>query len=413
MLEKIKNLNLFKCRSVAGVHISLLPDNKLDIDLTILKRKKTKLEIENTFSSLTSFEELFGNIPGSTPVCLNIDGKGIIHKKINVKDKNNDITILDQVLPNASLKDIWMQKTEIYEDLFYISVVRKEIINNIVTEFKTNGKYIVAFSLGPFILNNILGIINLSEKNIPVSDYEISIENNRIIDINKNTTNSSHQKHKIGDDELTSNMLIPFAAGFEYFIQTNIPPEEFDSISTSGEEFFYKKIFVTAGWSVLIFLFVLLLTNFLLFDKYNTEYNDLSYKISQNKDLLSRLDTLTKELELKEEFITKGGLLRSSRNSYYADRIAYMLPENIMLTKMDIQPLKKKIKESKEPEFLKNIIHVAGLTQKSTLLDEWIKKIRKEKWVDDINILNYLQDSDLKTGEFEIEIKIKSEECQP
>jgi len=407
MTEKIINMNLFKGKSAAGVQVNILPDNKLAVNIVILKRKKTRLETENKYSSLSSFDEVTGNIPKSIPVCLNIDGKGVIHKKIETNKDDTDRTILDQALPNAAQEEIFMQKTETPDGACYISVVRKEIINNVLGEFRAAGRHVVSLTLGVFPVNGILGILNSKENTIQTSGYITEIRDTKINEIRKEQENSREQTFRIGNEELQTDMLVPFAAAFEYFFNPLTISEQPDIIRPLSENYVYKKIFVTAGWSVLVFFFILLLTNFLLFDKYNRQYNDLSYRISQNKDLLSRLDTLKKEMEQKEEFITKGGLLRSSRNSFYADRIAYMLPQDIMLTEMDICPLKKKITESKEPEFMKNVIHVSGITKKSTLLDEWIKEVGKEQWVDDINILNYTQESDKRTGEFEVEIRIE------
>ena len=152
----------------------------------------------------------------------------------------------------------------------------------------------------------------------------------------------------------------------------------------------------------------MLLINFLLFDHYSKKSNELSANINLNTGLLQQLDTLTKELKFKEDFIEQTGILSNSRLSLYSDRIASTLSDNIQLIDLSINPLDKKLKSNQEPEFNKNKIYINGITSNSTILNDWIKTIMKEGWVKEVNIKNYNQDNAITKGEFKIEIIIKN-----
>ncbi|MCK4661795.1 MAG: hypothetical protein KAT68_02935 [Bacteroidales bacterium] len=407
MLESLKNSPFFKGRTVAGIYLIILPDGSQSFDIVILKRNKSLINVEKTSLSINDIDELNACLPASVPVCLSLSGKGIVHKKIKAEKSGDDFYYLNKVLPNASTDEFYIQKTELTDDFYYISVIRKEIIDEIISNINSKGIFIVDVVIGPFAIKNIIPFLDQQAKNIYTKNFELTINDFYIENINRIEINSKNENYKLSEENITSELIIPFATGFNYFIpdikqfKSIIP-----SVSELKNDFFYKQFIRIFGYGILIFFLVLLMVNYFVFTNYNQKYNELSYNYSQNEELIEKLNQLKQDIKLKESFVYQLRMIEPSRISFCADRIAYLLPKEIILVQINIHPLKRKLKKYKEPEFSNEIIQISGKCRKSTVLHEWIKMLKSEKWVKEIEILNVSQENKYSFGEFTIKITV-------
>ncbi|OFX36399.1 MAG: hypothetical protein A2X08_14935 [Bacteroidetes bacterium GWA2_32_17] len=404
MLQKLKKIELIKGNSVAGVSVNIQTDGSNIFSVVILQKKKNKVEITKRHSGITTIEELMKILPSSLPVQLVIDGKGVIIRKVMVEKDSSDENLLNQVLPNSNSSEFYFEKYKTEGDFVFISLIRIQQLNEICNIFNDAGKIIVNVSLGPLIINHLLSFVETKENIIEIPLQQLQIKNNLIVEINRTSNLTAGSIIRVGNENLEGTILLSFTAGFCYllnlFDETKLP----DNIQKQADEYWNKRIFVMGGWTALVFIFTLLLISFLLFDNFRKQSDKLSYKVSLNTDLIKRLDTLKSELKLKKDFFKDYNLSESSRQSYFADQIALTLPETITLTVMDINPLKKKLKENQAPEFNRNTILISGITPNSNILNDWIKKLQQQKWVKQINIMNYSQENAVVKGEFKIEM---------
>jgi Tfp pilus assembly protein PilN len=123
--------------------------------------------------------------------------------------------------------------------------------------------------------------------------------------------------------------------------------------------------------------------------------------------LLQNLDKLKKDLNEKSTFMNKMGLLQAGRTSFFADRIAAMIPASIQLKEMNINPLVKNPNDDKDIAFNVNSIVVKGDCKKNTELNEWIKQLKRFDWVNDVTLTNFTQDKEKNMGIFNMELKVK------
>lgn len=408
MFEQLKYNAFINGSSAAGIHCRM-HGAEMQFSVILLKKKKGSLEITGRFPKLGSLDEVLQNVPKGMPICISYDGRGVIHKKLILTGQESDITILKQVLPNVQPEDFVYQKTKIDGNQYFVSIARKDALKKISEAFIAKGRFLVQVSLGPFAINSILTLIDDPGSDIIANEFSIDLQGGRVADFLVTQQEQSHRLYKIGGDGLYEADLLPFAACFRFYF-----PEE-DSLSGTDDslihnnEFFYKQLFVKAGWSMILVLLAVLLLNFYYFDQYNNSHSDLYDKVSRNKGLLQRLDTLQSELKTKEEFIGKSGFLKNTRHSWYADFLAASLPQQLILTELDIRPLKKKLKENSEPVFDGNTIRIFGLSQKSTSLNDWIRELRSQSWVYGVTILNYKQDVSSGPASFELELALIQE----
>ncbi|MBI4646426.1 MAG: hypothetical protein HY738_07490 [Bacteroidia bacterium] len=403
MLRFLQRSNIIRGRLAAGIYAYFNSNGECEYNFILLKRKRTNIEIIGKGESIASINDLANHIPAAAPVCLAIDGKGAIHKKMLLKPDDTPTDLLHYILPNANSSEFLIQQTPAADGKTFISIARNNNIQQILTRFTAIRRYIVSICLGPFTLNHIIRSLNGSPSVIIAGDYKLLIENGTINDLQAKETGEIQLLYKAGDDELYGNTLIPYSAALKYFIDDEPALEH---VTEQAQEFYYKRFFLTSGKIMLAFIFIMLLGNFILFNRYYKRSEILSAMVGQNRDMLLRFDTLKAELKKKQEFIAGTGFLEVSRQSYYADMLAGSLPEKIILTKMEISPLDKKLKQEETPVFFRDIIRLSGITPGSAILNEWIKTLKKFNWIKDITVVNYNQESNTAPGSFEIEIKI-------
>lgn len=412
MLKKVDFKNIIKSKTALGVEIILLPENAYEINVVVLKKIKSILTNEKQKERIANFEELAQFVDTKFPIILVLNGKGIIHRKIAFSENDTPITLLNKVLPNANPNDFDLQQTIISESQIFVSLIRSSIINEIFEQLKKNKlTNIAGCLLGPFVINNLLPLINtniISNEQLRFGTYQLQIREQQISDLTIAESEEINEPILIGDDLIQSKLVIAFAAALSYFLGTDNGIEKSLVINGIKEEFKQKQKFEFAGWSLLIATFCILLGNYFIFNHYWTKTLDLSSTLSSNQSALNHYGTLNKEFAQKKDFLEQNGLLESSRTSFYADKLAENLPSSIQWIEVNIHPVKKK-QSGVETEgffFENKIIKISGKCQRSTDLNDWMKTVKLKSWISNVTLLNYTQDNATDAGSFLIEIKL-------
>lgn len=411
MLKKVDFKNIIQSKIAAGVEVILLPENAYEINIVILKKVKSILTIEKQKEGIESFEELAQFIDPKLPIILVLNGKGIIHRKVSFSESDTQVTLLNKVLPNANLNEFDLQETSISSSQGFVSLIRSSSINEIIEQLKRNKLTgIAGCLLGPFVINNILPLINtdiISNEQLRFSTYQLQIREQQITDIGS-TEEQVEEAIQIGDDRIQPKLLIAFAAALSYFLGADAGIAKSDIIDNIKDEFKQKQKFEFIGWSLLIAVFSVLLVNYFVFNYYWTKTSGLSSTLSSNQSALNRYDALKVEFAKKKDFLQQNGLLENSRTSFYADKLAGSLPSSIQWIDVNIHPVKKKqVNDEMEGFFFENnSIRISGKCQKSTDLNDWMKAVKLKSWISSVALLNYTQDNANDDGLFLIEIKL-------
>ena len=403
MIKYFENIKFIKSDTSLGVHVRINSDSKYDIAVVEVNKKKESLEIVSKKDSLSAISEIKDFNKSNSPVNLTITGKGILSKTIKISSSEEQNSVINRVFPNISLKEFYVQKNNIDQDLYFISIVRKSLVDEIIQDFEKNNIFISNLTIAPFVIQNILPVINTEQLELP--GFSILITDHIVREI-KNTDNSNLAlSYKIGTTDLESKYLIPYANAINYFINDSVQESNLNElILDSKNEYTAKKLFTYGGWGILLFVLIILLVNYMFFMKFQSNRDHLSSQLQFHKNSITQLKEYKSELERKSSFLSKNKILSSSRISYYADQIALRLPKEITLTKLDIFPLEKRLKSKQEAVFIYNEIIIEGLTENGIILNNWIKELKKLDWIMRIEITSYSQE-DLKAGgEFSIEI---------
>jgi hypothetical protein len=262
VLDFFKHNDLFRGKRAAGLSIRFMPDDSVEYSITCLLKQKDDIQIERSFIVKDKLSKALEQIDVNVPLFISLTGKGILFKKLNYSTPQQAV---HEILPNASLQHFYMNKYNVDEENAYISIARKEKVDEILNEIIQRSFYIHNISLGPFDLQHLLAIISHSELKIP--GYHISITNQQIEKLTANIAqNENSENIKIGDLTVEPEKVVAFSSAFKYYLSNSEDEKDLIAGPTlNTDEFYHKNIFRIAGWGILVLFFLVLLLNFVFY----------------------------------------------------------------------------------------------------------------------------------------------------
>jgi Tfp pilus assembly protein PilN len=412
MFNKLRFEHILKSKTATGIEIILLPDGTYEINEVTLKRNKSEVVTETKLAEITNIAALASHLNFKNPLVLVINGKGIIHRKITISENDSQAAILNKVLPNANVNEFYIQQQKLQSTQTYISVIRASVINDLLEELKKNNiTNIVGCFIGPFLINNVLSLVdkkNISNEFLTIGNYKLLIREDEIQEIQTVET-PTYTSFKIGEELLKEQLLIAYAAALSYFIGIEEGAVNATIIESTKKEYQQKQKFQFFGWTLLIATFVVLIVNYLVFNHYWEKSNALNSTLILNQSALKKYESLKVEYAQKKGFLEQNGLLEIARTSYYADQLAASIPASIQLLEMNIHPLKKKEASDVTNAFYfeNQLIKISGKCNRNTELNDWMKALKEKNWIENVSLLNYKQDNAKDDGVFFIELKLK------
>jgi hypothetical protein len=397
LVPSIVNCVGYKIISNDFIHYSFIKLEKSKKGFNILSKK----------DDIKDINELLNQLDSSIPMILSIDGRYIINKKIQVSENDSEEKILKNILPNAVTNDFYLQKNVSATDgQTFVSVIRRDTLDNILDIFLKDNKNIIECSLGPNSLKFLSEYFNKNELNI-LSGYSIHLIEGNINFINESIETSTISEINFHETNIKENLFLTLSVGlnfFRTFLEINNPSL---LLKEKKRKFIDQNISKSLSYFILGFIFILLLGNYIYFSHLNKKYNELNSQSIIDKSITDKYKQLQKEIEEKSTLIELTGLKSTQHSSFYVDHLAKELPRGIVLTELNFQPYEINRSNTENPLFNYKKIAVTGNCNTSISLNDWIKKIQNEKWVNKIAISNYLHDPEKERAQFLLDISIK------
>ncbi|MDF1676540.1 MAG: hypothetical protein P1U44_12570 [Vicingaceae bacterium] len=405
MLNFLDKYQFIRGQTAFGVEVIYNSKDSYTLIALVLSANKEGVQITRKFTDI-SLEELAKINTKKAPLYFAVGGKGVVHKKVKTNEHLSEQDLLNQVLPNATLKDFYLQQTTISTFESWVSIVRKDLLNSLIEKIQSLHLFGVQIYLGPFIIENCISLINKSV--ITTTTHELLIADNHINQIDSLGSVAGGEEYNMEGEIVNSHELIAFSAALSHFIlPIKIHPIACEEVTYFREEYLHKNKYTAVGFGLLAFFFVFTISNMMIANSYESANNELQYQLNSKQQFVDELEILKKELLIKEEFIQNSGVTKAAKITFYADQIAMSVPASIQLNQLFINPLTKRINKAEDIHFTYNTVKILGSVSRSIELNNWIKKLKKYEWVNDINIISFIQDNLKTPGEFELQIVIK------
>lgn len=393
-MEIIKNSIRIKQLTILGIYRE---EAREVYYLLKTKRKKNELKVVGK-DVFYDFETLKTNIEATAPVLLLIDGKGVLNKTIDINSdadnnwfKNIDVSIMQST-------------TYIQENIRFLSFCRKEIVDKQIKHLIDHKIPVLAVYIGT--LTSIL-LKNLIPSNTIVANttlYEFKKE--MVVKMSKSVNTEEELQYKIGNEFFSSWDVALYGAAVHFYIQDETLITDENNL-IDKEEIYFKNAFNILGKTILIVFFSALLISYLATNFLIGQNNELK-KNNVNNDLThNEIQNLKNNKNERLKILHEMGYTSPHFISHYVYEIVNSVPEKIVLSNLNVFPLKKEIKENKKVEFIFNTIQIACTTKDEHLLNEWMQSIKKMNWVDKFEVLSLKRDK-RNTTSFEIKIVLKN-----
>lgn len=396
MYKRLQNIAWIRGTNAIGVQISYSSIHSFSLHVISTKRSSGRIHIIEQNVDIKELGELKRFVSQNTPVVITIDGKVVVHKFIQGEVGRNP---LDLVLPNAKKDDFYCQVSDVTDGCF-ISVIRKELIDALLESLASMGVIPARITLGPFCANSTQFLF--AQQLVLYSEFWQMQKTGTGITFNEET--ASKEFAQIGGDAVRNKLVPSFSLAICHLL--NIETSEIELFQTVRENFIYKRAIWLLGWGLLGFFFMLLLINFMVFSHYNERLENTNNLLQQHQSLLSRCDLLKKQYAQKRKFIERSGLLQTTTFSFYADRIARIVPSSMQLTAIELSPVEGKVRAGKPVLFNANQVIVSGNCSNASAFSLWKEALKEERWVNDIFINQFGQEDISKPIFFQISLEI-------
>lgn len=358
--------------------------------------KNDELKIENRFFS-NDFDHAFKEkLNKDYPVILYVEGDNIINKEVeNKTGYRNDLIF------KANLDDFYFFEYH-QNGTVFISVARKQNIDDLIKQISDVHLYVIHISIGPFVMSHLLPIIK-GYSSISSSHSTIEINEDKILSYRKEEV---FEKEYIINGDSLNQREIPLLASFLDYKYPN-SAIEFDTnfLNTNRETFKFKKRFKIAGIFTLAFFLVSLMASHYLMSFYMNSLAEKEsiYTISQQTTI--KIASLKEEKILKEKILQSSGISNKSFLTKYIADIGNAVPQNIILNAIHIMPALKKIKTAEKINFDISVITIIGESENDNVFNDWLKELETLTWTRKVDIEDYSQETKTENV-FKIKIEI-------
>ncbi|MDG5490647.1 hypothetical protein [Psychroserpens sp. SPM9] len=365
-----------------------------------LKKTKNQVDVEKCFQ-FDSLQEASKYIPKGKPAFLVVNNDQVITKKIESRE-TDPLKLVHHVFANLKIDEFYYEVLQ-QDNIHFVSICRKTYVDELFEQYKSKNISVINFSLGNLMIASIAHFI--SEDHIHSSNAIISKADDQIIDIQPQKE-IQEVNYNCNETTLAHNELLTFSSALSLITKTKVTTSVFSKSENHLLKDFKEKRFFTKFMKIgLSFLFVLLLGNFFLFNNYYDKVSELKVTAQVLNSSKSKVFQLNKKVQKTQKMVEDVLKSNASKSSYYADAIITSLPDQILLSELNYQPLLKKIKAQKPIHNDTNAIIVSGASSESILVSQWISELEALKWIKHIEIISF-DDTFKSSSEFSFKIYI-------
>ncbi len=388
---------LFFGNAYSAVEHSFDAEGREEFHFLRLSKKKNELIIIEE-KSFNSFEKLLEYLSSKSQdhLVLVINNNQVLSKFIPVLESNEEI-VFKSAYPTLTRNDFHSQ-IEYSKSNSFISITRKDYLNKLIKQYSESKIDVLDVFLGNLSVTSIIEF--LDENDFYSSNSRISISDSALEVITRKQF--SENLYNINGLKVQNTHLLSFGAVIGFYIKNTIhySDEYFKSFKEKKKfNFGYKLALGT--------LFVLVLSNFLIFNSYNKKVNNLQQELEIKEGARSKLKEISLSLTKKRKLFSE--LKNSSLFSVskFTDQIVANIPESIVLNEINYQPLKGTIKKYKEVKFRVNEIEVKGVLNNYDDFTRWIDDLERKDWV--LQLLELVTEKEKRKigSSFHILIRIK------
>ena len=392
----MRKIDLGHINKIAAVSLKIEGDRQV-FHYQIFSLKKGEMMLSKKEKHITDMRSLIKKITKKIPIVLHIHGKGILNRKVANKENYRHALLM-----NARLEDFYFTDYA-EEDIVYSSVIRRDLVADILEQFKEHSVEVISFGTGPFTA--AIAVPYTSKDYITVDNIKVFTENDIIRTFDK--SEEHRETTFIDEDQYDHEIVGALSLAIQHFYPSEkvVLPEDTQVFELNLKEAKQKNIFYRFAAIMVFFFLGILMANYFYLNHLNSKIEENYMVLAEFEDQLSELSTLNEEKERKEKLLQGSGLLSRSFLSFYLMEISNSVPSEVILDQVVLRPLVDEIKSRHKIEFNEHLVLISGKSKSSNILDNWINDLKEESWLASIDILDYTYKKNV--GNFELELVLR------
>ncbi len=396
MLQSLTSFFQFGNRFCGIEHT--IQNNQEVLYATVLKKSKRTIEVEYTFET-SSLEDFSKKLSKKQHLFLVVNNDNVLTKRIE-SNQAEVIKLVYNAFPNINLEDFFYEVTS-QKSYHFISICRKQYVKELISTYKSKGFPVINVSLGNTIISSITDFID--SQTVVSSNARISMDNKTITIIEKTDIIKTHN-YDINGLKTNHNYILSLSGALDTVLQHFHSITNFDVLKHSLKNNHQQSQFFTQFLKLgLAFILSLLLINFFVFNHYFNQVNRLQQTSQMNQTTKQNILELSEQVNKSQK--TADDMLKSSssKSSFYVNNIIQSLPNSILLSELNYQPIEKRIKSDKPIVLKQNTIIVSGGSNRSDFFSKWITHLETALWINRVEILSY-EDASKSVSKFSIKL---------
>ena len=272
-------------------------DKKEAFHLVLIKKGKSEISIEKE-KTVPSVKELSQNIEAKQHAYLVINDKHVLSKTVTGSiDLEKAVQI---AFPNIKLIEFYYE-VHANDQHTFVSICRKDHVNFVLERFTKHQIQIIDFTLGNIITSQLVSHTNNSI--VYTSNALVHIADQKLLNIE--AVDTSIDQTQTIDGLSLLNMSINSFSGILDLISSNPSTHKnyTKEVAILKNHYHNQKIFRLGLSSSLVFLFVLLLLNFIAYSSYMGQEQELSIELQVYSQHKKALDQLKVEVGRKQKMV--------------------------------------------------------------------------------------------------------------
>lgn len=212
------------------------------------------------------------------------------------------------------------------------------------------------------------------------------------------------KENLISDQTIESNYTGSYLTALSIYFEETIRTANETETLNFYENILYTKSIIGIG----IFVLVMAIANFFVFDYLNQENENLISNNQFSEDIYQTYKNLEQEIKIKKKLLFDLGSDKKTFQSFYTDRIAFSTPKSISLINLEVAPIDaEKFKKEHELTFDRTIIHINGFTNSAVDFNNWLDLLKSFPWIKSIEVENYKFDNQKNNSNFNLKITLR------
>lgn len=402
MLSAVKN-KLLTPTEIISLEINLEENGLFTICGVHVSSKAKQLVKIAEHTHLKQMEQLASRLPQKIPLVLCFNGKGILLREQQETEAEQHLTSL---LPGVNPSEFYHQSLTAGGKR-YTFIARKPIIDEWLTRFTEKGYQVIDIQLGAGNLHNLLPFLPPTMATYTGHSLSFQVQQATLSKVYPTPAGATSEEVLTGNLYFQSSSLIALGNALQTFVHTisSLPPGlPVPALDQNKKNLSFHKYQTAFGWFTLISLLSILIINYIFFDHYFTRNQALASVILLNQEKSMMEQKLKEKIDSDFHYLQTLGWDKNSKHSYFADRVAALVPETIVLTSLNNHPLKEDDNNTHSQTFEQHQLILTGKSDDPSDLNQFVNAIRNIEEVNAVSLKSYLYKRETQNGQFIIEI---------